>query len=369
MGSVSHLFLYSWLDITKKRLISQYPLCYASQAMVKLAINGFGRIGRVSFRIALEHPQEIKVAAINTSGSMEAAGWAHLFKYDTAYGPYQKEVTSDQNHLMIGQQKIPLSGEREPAKLPWRQYDIDVVLEATGVFRDQAGVNGHLQAGAKKVLISAPTKDEKIPTYLVGVNLDQYQGEEIIDGGSCTTNCAAPVLKVILENFGINKAFLTTVHAYTGDQNLQDSSRQDLRRARAAGQNIIPTSTGAIQAVAKAIPQLKGKLDGLAVRVPVITGSLLDLAVILEKETDADAINRAFLQASQSDLKNILTTTQEPLVSSDIIANPHSAIVDLERTQVIGNNFAKIIAWYDNEWATSQRLIETVIQIGNEKNV
>lgn len=337
--------------------------------MVKLAINGFGRIGRLALRIALEFPQEIKVVAINTSGSLEAAGWAYLFKYDTAYGPYQKEVTGDQNHLIIGQQKIPLSGKREPAKLPWQQYDVDVVLEATGVFRDQAGVNGHLQAGAKKVLISAPTKDEKIPTYLVGVNLDQYQGEKIIDAGSCTTNCAAPILKVLLDNFGVAKAFLTTVHAYTGDQNLQDSSHKDLRRSRAASQNIIPTSTGAIQAVAKVIPQLKGKLDGLAIRVPVITGSLLDLAVILEKETDAAAINRAFLQAAQSDLKNILTTTQEPLVSSDIIANPHSAIVDLERTQMIGNNFAKIIAWYDNEWASSSRLIETALWIGSKKNV
>lgn len=337
--------------------------------MVNLAINGFGRIGRISFRVALEHPQEIKVVAINTSGNMAAAGWTHLFKYDTAYGPYQKAVTSDQNHLMIDQQKIPLSGEREPGRLPWQQYDVDVVLEATGVFRDQASAHGHLQAGAKKVLITAPTPDKQIPTYLAGVNLDQYQGEKIIDGGSCTTNCAAPVLKVILENFGINKAFLTTVHAYTGDQNLQDSSHQDLRRARAASQNIIPTSTGALQAVTKAIPQLKGKLDGLAIRVPVMTGSLLDLAVILEKDTAAAAINQAFVQAAQSNLKNILATTQEPLVSSDIIANPHSAIVDLERTQMIGHNFAKIIAWYDNEWAASSRLIETAILIGSKKNV
>lgn len=341
-------------------------MCYSSDIMVRLAINGFGRIGRLALRIALAHSPEIQVVAINTSGSMDTAGWAHLFKYDTAYGVFKKEVASDANHLIIADQKIPLFGEKEPGKLPWQNYQVDVVLESTGIFRDQASASGHLQAGAKKVLISAPTKDEKIPTYLVGINLDQYQGEKIIDGGSCTTNCAAAILKVLLDNFGIENAFLTTVHAYTGDQNLQDGSHQkDLSRARAACQNIIPTSTGAAKTIAKAIPELKGKLDGLAIRVPVIVGSLVDLVILLEKETSREAINQAFEKAADE----ILAVTTEPLVSSDIIANPHSAIVDLNRTQILGDRLAKIIAWYDNEWAASKRLIETVIQIGSEKNV
>lgn len=331
--------------------------------MIKLAINGFGRIGRLAFRVALDYPKEIEVVVINTSGRIDVAGWAHLLKYDTAYGKYKKEIAIKKNGLVIKGKHYPVLGERGPAKLPWKKYDVDVVLESTGVFRDFENASKHLKAGAKKVLISAPAKSENIPTYLAGVNLEKYQGEKIIDGGSCTTNCAAPVLKVILENLGIKRAFFTTVHAYTGDQELQDGSHRAPRRGRAAAQNIVPTSTGATKAVIKAIPELAGKLEGLAIRVPILVGSLLDLVVFLEKKTSASEINQVFIKAAGSEWKGILSVTREPLVSSDIIGNPHSAVVDLSLTQVIDGNFAKIIAWYDNEWASAQRLIETVIYI------
>lgn len=331
--------------------------------MINLAINGFGRIGRLAFRAALQNSEQIRVVAINTSGRMEPAGWAHLLKYDTAYGKLKKEIQVEKNGFVISGQFYPLLSERNPAQLPWQRYKVTVVLESTGVFRDEKSARGHLTAGAKKVLISAPTKSDKIPTYLVGVNLNQYQGESIIDGGSCTTNCAAPVLKVLLNNFGVQKAFLTTVHAYTGDQRLQDGSHQKLTRARAAAQNIVPTSTGATKAIIKAIPELKGKLEGLAIRVPVLVGSLLDFSVILEKAVTATAINQVFTQTAAEKMKGVLATTKEPLVSSDIIGNPHSAIVDLEKTKVIDDHFVKIMAWYDNEWASAQRLIETVIFI------
>jgi glyceraldehyde-3-phosphate dehydrogenase type I len=340
--------------------------------MIKLAINGFGRIGRLAFRIALGYPKDIRVVAVNTSGKMDIKDWAFLLKYDTAYGKYEKEIQVKQDGLVIDSNFYPVSGEKDPAKLPWKRLGVDVVLESTGVFRDFKGASQHLKAGAKKVLISAPAKNlpagrqgENIPTYLAGVNLDRYQGEKIIDGASCTTNAAAPVLKVIQKNFGIKKAFLTTVHAYTGDQELQDGSHvKDIRRGRAAGLNIVPTSTGATKAVVKALPELKGKLDGLAIRVPVLVGSLIDLVALLEKNTTVKEINEVFAEAAKSDLKEILAVTGEPLVSSDIIGSPHSAIVDSEKTQVNNGNLAKIIAWYDNEWAASKRLIETAIYIG-----
>ena len=332
--------------------------------MINLAINGFGRIGRLAFRISLDYPEDLRIVAINTSGKIDLPGWAHLLRYDTTYRKYEKEIKVKKDGFVIDNIYYPVLGERDPAKLPWKKYEVDVCLESTGLFRDYKSAEAHLKSGAKKVLISAPAKSENIPTYLAGVNLKKYHGEKIIDGGSCTTNCAAPILKVLLEKFGINKAFLTTVHAYTGDQRLQDGSHQKLTRARAAAQNIVPTSTGATKAIIKALPELDGKLEGLAIRVPILVGSLLNLSLILEKKATVSIINQVFTQAANSELKDILATTNEPLVSSDIIANPHSAIVDLERTQVIGNNFAKIIAWYDNEWAASQRLIETVIYIG-----
>ena len=335
--------------------------------MIKLAINGFGRIGRLAFRIALEYPDQIRVVAINTSGKMDVAGWAHLLKYDTAYGKYEKEIKVEKEGFTIENVHYPIFSERNPAKLPWKKYNVDIVLESTGVFRDYENASQHLKAGAKKVLISAPAKSDNIPTYLMGVNLTKYQGEKIIDGASCTTNAAAPVLKVVLDNFGIKNAFLTTIHAYTGDQRLQDGSHQDLRRARAASENIIPTSTGASKATIKTIPELAGKLEGLAIRVPTLVGSLIDLVVTLEKNVNADEINQAFIKAGSSNLKGILGTTNEPLVSSDIIGSSYSAVVDLSLTKVINGNLAKIIAWYDNEWTASKRLIETAIYIGERR--
>ncbi|MBL7150397.1 type I glyceraldehyde-3-phosphate dehydrogenase [Candidatus Microgenomates bacterium] len=332
--------------------------------MIKLAINGFGRIGRLAFRIALEYPEQIRVVAINTSGKMDVAGWAYLLQYDTAYGKYEKKIKVEKEGFTIENVHYPIFGERNPAKLPWKKYNVDVVLESTGVFRDYENASQHLKAGAKKVLISAPAKSDNIPTYLMGVNLTKYQGEKIIDGASCTTNAAAPVLKVVLENFGIKSAFLTTVHAYTGDQRLQDGSHRDLRRARAASENIIPTSTGASKATIKAIPELAGKLEGLAIRVPTLVGSLIDLVVALEKNVNADEINQVFIKAGSSNLKGILGTTNEPLVSSDIIGSSYSAVVDLSLTKVIDGNLAKIVVWYDNEWTASKRLIETAIYIG-----
>lgn len=335
--------------------------------MIKLAINGFGRIGRLAFRIALEYPDQIRVVAINTSGKMDVAGWAHLLKYDTAYGKYEKEIKVEKEGFTIENVHYPIFSERNPAKLPWKKYNVDIVLESTGVFRDYENASQHLKAGAKKVLISAPAKSDNIPTYLMGVNLTKYQGEKIIDGASCTTNAAAPVLKVVLDNFGIKNAFLTTIHAYTGDQRLQDGSHRDLRRARAASENIIPTSTGASKATIKTIPELAGKLEGLAIRVPTLVGSLIDLVVTLEKNVNADEINQAFIKAGSSNLKGILGTTNEPLVSSDIIGSSYSAVVDLSLTKVINGNLAKIIAWYDNEWMASKRLIETAIYIGERR--
>ena len=335
--------------------------------MIKLAINGFGRIGRLAFRIALEYPEQIRVVAINTSGKMDVAGWAYLLQYDTAYGRYEKKIKVEKEGFTIENVHYPIFGERNPAKLPWKKYNVDIVLESTGVFRDYENASQHLKAGAKKVLISAPAKSDNIPTYLMGVNLTKYQGEKIIDGASCTTNAAAPVLKVVLDNFGIKNAFLTTIHAYTGDQRLQDGSHQDLRRARAASENIIPTSTGASKATIKTIPELAGKLEGLAIRVPTLVGSLIDLVVTLEKNVNADEINQAFIKAGSSNLKGILGTTNEPLVSSDIIGSSYSAVVDLSLTKVINGNLAKIVVWYDNEWTASKRLIETAIYIGERR--
>lgn len=332
--------------------------------MVRVAINGFGRIGRLALRIALNSP-DVQVVAVNTSGSIPIAGWAHLFRFDTAYGPYPQEVKAESGSLHIAGQKIPFYAQKDPSLLPWSSRQVDVVIESTGVFRDQESCQKHLAAGAKKVIISAPAKDKSIPTYLMAVNHQNYHGEKIIDNGSCTTNCVAPVLKVILNNFGVSKAFFNTIHAYTSDQELQDGSHQDLRRARAACQNIVPTTTGASQSVIKALPELAGKLKGLAVRVPVLVGSLSDLTIATEKEVSVNAVNQAFTQAAAADLKNILGVTSDPLVSSDIIASSFSALVDLNLTQVIRPNFLKVIAWYDNEWAYSQRLIELASWIGS----
>lgn len=339
--------------------------------MVKIAINGFGRIGRLVFRQAItDFRDQVEIAAINTSGSMEPIGWATLLKFDSVYRTFCREVkvaeaqaSREIGSLMIDGKLYPLLAEREPEKLPWYVYQPEVVIESTGVFRERKEAEKHLKAGAKKVIISAPPKGGEIPIYLMGINDNHYKNETIISNGSCTTNCVAPVVKVIDEAFGINRAVLTTIHAYTADQELVDGSHKDLRRARAAALSIIPTETGAAESVVAVFPQLAGKFAGTAIRVPVAAGSYSDLTFSIESPVTVDEVNSAFIKASEGKLRNILAVTNEPVVSADIIGNPASAVVDLQMTNVIEHNFVQVGAWYDNEWAYARRLIELAIKI------
>ncbi|MFH1457025.1 MAG: type I glyceraldehyde-3-phosphate dehydrogenase [Patescibacteria group bacterium] len=325
---------------------------------IKVAINGFGRIGRTAFKF-LEKNKNIKIVAINDL--TDNATLAHLLKYDSVYGRYDKEVKSDSKNLYINKNKYPVFEEKDPAKLPWKKFGVDVVLECTGIFREYKTATQHIKAGAKKVVISAPAKGDNVATYIIGVNEDKYKGEDVVSMASCTTNCIAPVTKVMQENFGIKRAFLTTIHSYTADQNIVDGPHKDLRRARAAAQNIVPTTTGAAIATTEIYPELKGKFDGIAVRVPTICGSLSDLVFELKIKTDIKKIHTAFKKAEKSkQLKNILRATDEPIVSTDIIGDEHSSIVDLSAMQILQGNFVKIIAWYDNEYAYSKRLSEMV---------
>jgi len=326
---------------------------------INLAINGFGRIGRAAFKIALKNPN-LKIVAINDL--VDNATLAHLLKYDSVYGRYDKNIKSDSKNIYVDKTKYPVFAEMDPAKLPWKKYEVDVVLECTGRFVKDGAAKAHHKAGAQKVILSAPAKGKpEIPTYLIGVNTDKYKGEEIISNASCTTNCIAPVTKVIDENFGIKSAFLNTIHSYTADQNLVDGPHRDLRRARSAAHNIIPTTTGATIAVTKIIPKLEGKFEGVALRVPTICGSISDLTFLVRTKTTAKQVNSVLKKASRSkELKNILNTSDEPLVSSDIIGSEYSAIVDLQSTQVLNETLIKVLAWYDNEWAYSHRLVEMI---------
>jgi len=351
--------------------------------MLKIAINGFGRIGRVAFRVWLSRPdlqQNLDLVAINTSGSMPASGWTHLLRYDTAYGPLKNQISSKDTkdpkeasdadpligHITVDDKSFPVLAQRDPVKIPWSDYGVDLVLEATGVFRTQDSAGAHLRAGAKKVLITAPPKGGNIGTYVLGANT--YQGEHTVaDNASCTTNCVAPIAAIIHSKFSIKKAALTTIHGYTDDQKLQDGSHKDWRRARAAAANIIPTTTGAAKATAKTIPELEGLFDGVAMRVPVITGSMSDLTFLVGKQTTVEEINQAFIEATTKPLwRGIVATTTDPLVSADIIGRPESAIVDLSLTQVIAGDLVKIFAWYDNEWGYCNRLLEQAIQVGSQ---
>lgn len=351
--------------------------------MVRAAINGFGRIGRIAFRVAsLYHPQDIDLVAVNTSGSMDIEGWSHLFKYDTTYSKFPgnasfKEIRkSDQatddtpeiGTLIVNGKNCMVLAQRDPEKLPWTKYAIDVVLECTGVFRDEQGALKHAKAGAKRVVISAPSKGGNVATFVLGVN--DYSGEAVVlSNASCTTNCVAPCAAVMHSKFGIEKAALTTIHGYTDDQNLQDNSHKDLRRARAAAQNVVPTTTGAAEATVETIPELKGIFDGRALRAPVITGSITDFVFLVKKNVTVEEVNQAFKEAQNLPMyKGILTTTEEPLVSSDVIGRTESAIVDLALTQVIGGNLVKVFAWYDNEWGYANRLIEQAIRVGESLN-
>lgn len=335
---------------------------------IKMAINGFGRIGRQAFKLALEKP-ELEVVAINDLTSPEVL--AQLLKYDSNYGRYNKKIEWDERHIIINGRLYPVYAEKEPEKLPWGALGIDVVIECTGRFTDSEKASAHINAGARKVIISAPAKDEGVTkTIVLGVNESDYKGEQIISNASCTTNCITPVAAVLHGRFGIDKIMMTTIHSYTAEQNLVDGPppgghSNDLRRARAAAVNIVPTTTGAAISASQAIPELKGLFHGLSIRVPTPVGSLSDFAVLLKKNVTREEINQAFTEASETPLyKGKLVVTSEPLVSSDIVGNPASAIVDLSLTQVVDGNFVKVVAWYDNEYGYSNRLVEEVIMVG-----
>ena len=323
----------------------------------KIAINGFGRIGRAALRIALTHA-EVEVAAINDPG--DTATLAHLIKYDSVYGVLAHSLKVDGDNLIIDGKTIVVTHDREPENLPWGGLGVEVVLECTGAFKTYDEAARHLKAGAKKVVISAPSKDDQVKTFLFGTNHKDYNGEVVISMGSCTTNCIAPVMKVMGDVFGVEKSLMTTIHAYTSTQNLVDNKHKDLRRARAAAINIIPASTGAAVATTKVIPELAGHFDGMALRVPIPTGSISDIVVLTKKETTVEEVNQALTQAAQGDFKGIMDVTKEPLGSSDFIGNPFCSIVDLELTKVVGGNLVKIIAWYDNEWGYSSKLVDLV---------
>lgn len=323
----------------------------------RIAINGFGRIGRSAFKVALKH-KNINIVAINDLTDNKTL--AHLLKYDTAYGISDANIKATGNALIVNNKKIPAFSEKDPLNLPWKELDVDIVLECTGVFRTKESASQHIKAGAKKVVISAPVKGSGVQTIVPGVNDYKIsKNKKIYDLASCTTNCIAPVMKVMCDNFGVEKALMTTIHAYTSDQKLIDAPHKDLRRARAAAQNIVPTTTGAALATTKVIPKLKGKFDGMAIRVPVVNGSLSDITIQTKKKVTNESINKIFKkEAKLKKWKGILTVTEDPIVSTDIIGNPYSCIVDLSLTNVIKNNLVKIVAWYDNEWGYSNRLIE-----------
>ncbi|MBM3209456.1 type I glyceraldehyde-3-phosphate dehydrogenase [Candidatus Shapirobacteria bacterium] len=337
--------------------------------MVRIAINGFGRTGRAAFRAALtRHDQEVEIVAINTSGSMEASGWAHLLKYDSVYGRFSKEVgvvppkrAAEIGRIKVGEKEYPILAEKDPAKIPWNTYSPDVVLEITSFFRDKESATKHLKSGAGKVIIAAPPKGKEVPIYIMGVNSDSYKGEDLVSNASCTTNCAAPIVKLMQDYFEIDEAAMTTIHAYTSDQELVDGSHKDLRRARAAAINIVPTSTGAAESIIAVFPKLEGRFSGAAIRVPVACGSFSDFTFRLKTKTTIDRLNRLFEDAANGAMKGILEVSYEPLVSSDIIGNSASSIVDSALTEVVREDLVKIGAWYDNEWAYSCRLIEMAI--------
>lgn len=356
---------------------------------MRVAINGYGRIGRVAHRVIIQkHSHNLEVVAINAGSSTDLEGWMYLLKYDTSYGelkdhsfrvikpedkqlPYGlSESTKFLGHLVVDEREIPIFSDRDPGKLPWRDLSVDCVIESTGAFEKAEDLQKHIDAGAKSVVLSAPYKgDTHIDTFVLGVNLDknaQSPGSTIVSNASCTTNCISPVAKIVEDAIGIEKAMMTTIHGFTSDQRLHDGGHKDYRRARAASENIVPTSTGATQAAAKAIPSLEGKFNGLAIRVPVPVGSLSDFTFLTRRDTSVEEVNNLFKNAQHEDKwKGILQATDDPIVSSDIVGNSHSSIVDLSLTQVVMGNMVKVIAWYDNEYGYANRLVEEAAIIGN----
>ncbi|MBI5079603.1 type I glyceraldehyde-3-phosphate dehydrogenase [Candidatus Wolfebacteria bacterium] len=340
-------------------------------AKIKIAINGFGRIGRIFFRYAFGHP-DIDIVAVNDLGDFE--NMAYLLKYDTVYGPYEKSVSAkggsalggESGIMVVGGKKIKMIREKDPALLPWKELDIDIVVESTGAFESREAASPHLTAGAKRVVITAPARDEITPTSTPNVGEEFLKLDKITSNASCTTNAATPVMAVMSKNPGVKKAVLNAVHAYTASQGLVDGpdKRGDWRRARAAAQNIVPSTTGAALAAAKAVPQLKGKFDGISLRVPVICGSIMDFTFITSRPTSVEEINSIFKEAAaEKEWREILAIADEPLVSSDILKNPHGSIVDLSMTKVVDGDLVKVLAWYDNEWGYASTLLKHVLAI------
>ena len=331
--------------------------------MIKLAINGFGRIGRNAFKIAFER-RDVRIVAINDLTDTKTL--AHLLKHDSSYGTYDRDVKFDEENLIVDGEKIRVYAEKEPKNLPWKDHRVDVVIESTGFFTDPAKADAHLEAGAEKVVISAPAKGEGAKTIVIGVNEDTVtEDDKIISNASCTTNCIAPVMKVLEDNFGIEKALMTTVHSYTASQRILDAPAKDLREARAAAENIVPTSTGASKAAALTIPALKGKFDGLSIRVPTPVVSLADITAVLKKDTTIEELQEVFKNAAKEPFyEGILGVSEEPLVSIDYRGNSHSSIVDLPLINVVDKNLVKVVAWYDNEWGYSNRLVELAADFG-----
>lgn len=334
--------------------------------MINVAINGFGRIGRNAFKI-LASRKDVSVVAINDI--TDAKTLAHLLKYDSSYGTYDKDVSAEENCIVVDGKKVPIYAEKDPKNLPWGQLNVDVVIESTGLFTKPEDAKAHIEAGAKRVVISAPAKGEGARTIVLGVNEETLEStDEIISNASCTTNCIAPIMKVLEDEFGIEKAMMTTVHSYTGSQRLLDAPAKDLREARSAAENIVPTTTGASKAAALTIPSLAGKFNGLSVRVPTPVVSLSDITAVIKRDTTKEELVELFKKvASEAYYEGIIGVTEEELVSSDFIGDPHSCIIDLPLIDVVGGNMIKIVAWYDNEWGYSSRLVELAVDYGGEK--
>ncbi len=325
---------------------------------MKVAINGFGRIGRAVYRIIAERgPSDLEIVAVNDLAADDKL--AHLLKYDTVFGRFPGEVVVEDGYMSAGGHKVKMLEERDPAQLPWEELGVDVVVESTGVFRTRDALNKHLSAGAKRIVLTVPAKDPVDATVVLGVNDDDLDaGDQIVSNASCTTNCLAPVAKVLDDAFGIESGIMTTVHAYTNDQEVADTPHSDMRRARHAAENIIPTSTGAAKAIGQVLPALDGKLDGMAMRVPVPDGSIVDLVVRLDRDVTADEVNAAMKAAADGDMAGILEYTEDPIVSSDIVGSPASSIFDSQLTKVMDGNLVKVVSWYDNEWGYSNRVVD-----------
>ena len=331
--------------------------------MVKVAINGFGRIGRNALKILLDR-RDVQVVAINDVTDAETL--AHLLKYDSSYGTYDKKISTGKNSIIINTREIPVYAEKEPINLPWKKLGVDVVIESTGFFTNPEAARDHIKAGAKRVIISAPAKGEGAKTVVIGVNEEIVEEkDDILSNASCTTNCIAPIMKVLEDEYGVEKAMMTTVHSYTGSQRILDAPAKDLREARSAAENIVPTTTGASKAAALTVPSLKDKFNGLSIRVPTPVVSLADITAIIKRDVTKEELNKFFKKvAKEPYYEGIIGVTEEELVSTDFIGDPHSCIIDLPLTDVVGGNMIKVVAWYDNEWGYSNRLVELAVDFG-----